>query len=255
MPVAITREISPAIVHCELTHLARVPIDLGRARAEHHALERCLESLGCTVVRLETSPDLPDSVFVEDIAVVFDELAVVTRPGAVSRRAETPAVADAVAAHRPVRRIEAPGTVDGGDVLVVGRRVYVGETGRTNAAGIEQMRGILAPLGYDVAAVPVRGCLHLKSGVTAVADGALVINRDFVPAASFAGFDLIDVDPAEPLAANALRLGETIVYQAEHPRTRARLEAHGLDVRTVPAGELAKAEGGVTCCAIVVRDA
>src|SRR5947207_3042963 len=141
--IAITREISPAIVRCELTHLTRVPIDLDRARAQHAAYERALAAMGCTVERLETGDAMPDSVFIEDTAIVFDELAIVTRPGAESRRGETEAVAQALQPRRPLIRIEPPATIDGGDVLVAGRAVFVGRTGRTNAAAVEQLRRAL----------------------------------------------------------------------------------------------------------------
>lgn len=251
--IALTRDISPALRDCELTHLAREPIDVERARRQHDAYERALAGLGCAVRRLPAGPEMPDSVFIEDVAVVLDEVAVITRPGAESRRAETPAVANALAAYRPLLRIEAPGTLDGGDVLVADRTVFVGRSARTNDAGIEQLRGALADFGYAVRAVAVDGCLHLKTAVTCVGDGRLLINRDWIPAEAFAGWELIDVDPGEPFAANALRIGGRIVYPDAFPRTRARLEARGVDIVPVPADELAKAEGGVTCCSLVFR--
>jgi dimethylargininase len=253
--MALTRDISPALAECELTHLDRAPIDVARARRQHKAYERALASVGCAVQRLPADEDMPDSVFIEDTAVVLDEVAVITRPGAESRRAETEAVADALASHRPLVRIQAPGTLDGGDVLVADRTVFVGLSARTNEAGIEQLRGALAPFGYDVRAVPVRGCLHLKTAVTRVGGGRLLINRDWVPAEAFAGWALIDVDPSEPFAANALRIGDAVIYPDAFPRTRERLESHGTRIVPVPADELAKAEGGVTCCSLVFRRA
>jgi dimethylargininase len=251
MLIAITREVSPALERCELTHLARTPIDLGRARAQHDAYEQCLVEAVCPVERLTADDTMPDSVFIEDIAVVFDELALVTRPGAASRRAETPAVAEALARYRPLRYIEWPGTVDGGDVLVSGQRVFVGRSSRTNADGIEQMRHILEPYAYTVDAVDVTGCLHLKSAVTTVATDVLLMNRAWTDAAQFSGFTIIDVDPAEPYAANALCVGDLIIFPAAFPLTRQRLEARGLQARTVDVSEFAKAEGGVTCCSLV----
>jgi dimethylargininase len=252
MRLAITREISPAIAQCELTHLAREPIDLGRARRQHGAYEQCLKDAGYSVTRLPADRAIPDSVFVEDIAVVFDELAIVTRPGAESRRAETTAVADVLRPLRPLHRIDPPATIDGGDVMTVGRRVFVGESLRTNAAAIAQMRAILAPHGFTVIGVAVRGCLHLKSAVTAVADDTLLINRDWAPAEPFRTFRLLDVDPAEPMGANALRLHDRVVYPATFPRTRARLEDRGFRVVDVDVSEIAKAEGAVTCCSLIM---
>lgn len=176
MRIAITRAVSPAIAACELTHLARRPIDFERARVQHHAYEAALVELGCEVHALPADVALPDSVFVEDVAVVLDEVAVVTLPGAPSRRAETAAVAEALAPYRPLRSIEAPATLDGGDVLRIGRTLYVGLTERTNRAGIDQMTAVLEPYGYRVRAMPVRGCLHLKSAVTLVAAGTVLGN-------------------------------------------------------------------------------
>ena len=251
MRIAITREISPAITQCQLTHQARVAIDVDSARAQHNDYEQCLVSAGCTVERLQTTSDLPDSVFVEDIAVVVAELAVVTRPGAEPRRRETPAVAEALGKHRTLQYIRAPATLDGGDVLVMGRRVFVGRSGRTNAEGVDQLRQILIVCGYTVQAVPVDGCLHLKSAVTAVSDDAVLINRRWVPVDAFSGLALLDVHPGEPWGANALRIADDIIYPTAFPETRARLEARGFQVRTVDVGELAKAEGAVTCCSLI----
>jgi dimethylargininase len=251
--IALTRDISPALQECELTHLAREPIDIERARRQHDAYEDALRGLGCEVRRLSAGPNMPDSVFIEDTAVVLDEVAVITRPGAPSRRGETAAVADALAAHRPLVHIEAPGTLDGGDVLVAECTVFVGRSERTNEAGIEQLRDAVAGFGYVVRGVPLHGCLHLKTAVTHVGGGRLLINRGWVPAEAFAGWELIDVEPGEPFAANALRVGGRIIHPDAFPRTRSRLEAHGLEVVPVPADELAKAEGGVTCCSLVFR--
>ena len=249
--IALTREVSPAIERCELTHVPRVAINLEVARAQHREYERCLEELGCTVHRLDADPDLPDSVFVEDAAVVFDELALITRPGAESRRPETSAVAETLTRYRTIRHIEPPGTLDGGDVLRIGRRVFVGCSSRTNPAGIGQMRELLGPYGYTVQGVTVRGCLHLKTAVTAVADDLLLVNRQWVPVEEFSDLDVLDVHPAEPLGANALRVGERVIYPAAFPRTHQRLEQRGVRVRTLEVGELAKAEGGVTCCSLI----
>ena len=249
--IALTRGISPAITRCELTHLAREPVDLAAARAQHAAYERCLAELGCDVRRVDSAEEFPDGVFIEDTAVVLDEVAVVTRPGAESRRGEPAAVAEALAAFRPLLHISAPGTLEGGDVLRVGRTLFVGRSTRTNDAGIAQLREHLAPYGYAVRAVPVRGCLHLKTAVTAVADDLLLLNPAWVDAGEFPGFEVIEVDPAEPFAANVVRIGADVIHPAEHTRTRERLERRGIAVRTVPAGELAKAEGGVTCSSLI----
>ena len=249
--VAMTRGVSPTMARCELTHLGRRTVDVARAERQHAAYEACLVSLGCRLERLPADPDLPDCVFIEDTAVVVAEAAVITHPGAPSRQRETAAVAGALARFRTLFRIEAPGALDGGDVLQVDRVLYVGASGRTNAAGIAQLAGLLRPFGYAVVPVAMSGCLHLKTAVTAVTDGTLLVNRSWVDTAAFAGFQLVDVDPAEPWGANALRVGDALVYPAAFPRTRERLEALGLDVRTVAVDELAKAEGAVTCCSLI----
>ena len=251
MLVALTREVSPHLDRCQLTHLAREPIDVARAQAEHRAYERCLKELGCWVEHVRPAPELPDSVFIEDTAVVTDELAVVTRPGAPSRRPETAAVAAILRAYRPIVSIEQPGTVDGGDVLRIGRMVFVGRSSRTNAEGAAQLARHLTPLGYLVQEISVTGCLHLKSAAAEVADNTLLYNPAWVDRAVFRGLELIEVVPSEPMGGNALRVGDTIVYADAWVRTRERLERSGIRVVSLDTSELAKAEAGVTCCSLI----
>ncbi len=251
--MAITREVSPSIGRCELTHLAREPIDVELARAQHRHYEECLATLGCRIRRLSPEPALPDAVFVEDAAIVLDELAIIARPGAASRQPETQSIAEALVPHRRLVFIEAPGTLDGGDVLHIGKTLFVGLTRRSNSAGVEQLRTSLAPLGYTVKGVPVDGCLHLKSGVTQVAENTLLVNPSWVDAGAFRPMNLIEVDTSEPFAANALWVGGTVVYPSAYPGTRARLEAQGISVMLVDVSELTKAEGGVTCCSLIFK--
>lgn len=252
--IALTRAVSPSIDHCELSHLERVTVDAVRAARQHADYERALESLGCRILRLPPAPELPDAVFVEDTVVVVDEVAVVARPGAPSRRPEVDAVAAVLSGFRPIRWIEEPGTLDGGDVLRVGRSIWVGVSERTNREGAEQLRRILEPLGYDVERVPVDGCLHLKTAVTSVPGDALLVNPDRVNPSRFGGYNVVSVDPLEPAAANVLRIGETVVMPAGHARTRDRLDSMGIRVLEVDISELAKAEAGVTCCSILLTE-
>ena len=196
--IALTRAVPDAISRCELTHLPRVPIDLPAAVAQHAEYERVLTSLGCDVRHITPTPELPDSVFVEDAAIVLDEVAVITRPGAESRRAETASVADALAPYRTLLRMTAPATLDGGDVLKLGRMLYVGVGSRTNTAGAEQLAALVAPHGHTVRAIPIDDCLHLKSAVTEVAAGLILLNPAWVSGDAFAGHAAIDVDPGEP---------------------------------------------------------
>lgn len=251
MLTAITREVSRSIVNCELTHLARTPIDVDRARAQHGQYRDALRALGLEVLSLPEEPDLPDSVFVEDAAIVLDEVALLTRPGADSRKPEVESIARTLEPYRRLLRIQPPGTLDGGDVLTAGRKIFVGLTLRSNASALEQMRELLQPFGYEVIGVPVTDCLHLKSGVTRVGERTLLINPAWVEKKYFDGFDFVEVDPSEPGAANALLVGGTVVYPAAFAATRTRLEAAVPRLVAVEADELAKAEGGVTCCSLI----
>jgi dimethylargininase len=253
--VAITRAVSSALAACELTHQPRVPIDVEVARAQHREYEAALAAAGYRVEQIDADGDMPDSVFVEDIAIVFDELAILTRPGADSRRREVPAIAAALAAHRPLHVIQPPATADGGDVLVAGRRVFVGRSTRTNDAAVTQMRRILDPFGYMVAATEVRECLHLKSAVTALDETRLLVNPRWIDPAAFDGFTLVEVAPEEPAAANVLRLADRIVVAKAYPRTAERIAALGFRVELVDASEFAKAEGAVTCCSLIIPGA
>lgn len=219
--------------------------------AEHAAYEAALRSAGATVVRAPAEPELPDAVFVEDTAIALDEVAVMTRPGAATRRREVESMASTLAAYKPIARIQPPATIDGGDVLRVGRRIYVGLSSRTNPEAIAQLGTLLAQWDYEVVPVPFHGCLHLKSAVTQVGMRQLLMNDRYVQAASFRDMDILTVAPAEPDGANALLIGESVIYPAHHTATRERLVRAGVRVIPVPAGEIAKAEGGVTCCSIL----
>lgn len=250
--IAITRAVSRALEHCELTHLERRGIDLDLARAQHAAYEGVLRDAGCDVRQMPEEPDLPDSVFVEDTVIVLDEVAVLTRPGAESRRGEIESMAVALAPFRKLLRIVAPATLDGGDVLRLGRTLYVGGSARSNAEGMAQLAQLLAPFDYRVQAVPLHGCLHLKSAVTRIAPDLLLINPDWVDARHFPGYRVLVVDPGEAFAANSVWLGDRLVCSASFPRTAGLLRRAGIDVRLVDMTETEKAEGGVTCCSVIL---
>jgi dimethylargininase len=251
MLTAITRAVSPAIVHCEISFIDRRPIDLLKAQEQHHAYEKLLEKLGARVLSLPAEPELPDSMFVEDPAVVLDELAVILPLGTESRRPEAASLAKALSAFRRLEYVALCGTLEGGDVLRIGRKLFVGLTKRSNAEGIRQLTAILAPHKYEVVAVPVTGCLHLKSAVTAIGGNTLLANRAWFDTTPFAGNDWIDVDSAEPHAANALAFGGTVIFPASFPRTRARIEAGGFHVIPLDISELQKAESGLTCSSLL----
>jgi dimethylargininase len=251
MLVAITRGVSPALAECELSFIEREPIDLRKAQAQHRAYEQLLEKLGASVISLPAEPTLPDSMFVEDPAIVLDEVAVILPLGTESRRAEADSLAKEIAKFKKMEFVRLPGTLEGGDVLRIGQKLFVGLSRRSNKEGIRQLREIAKPHGYEVIAVPVTGCLHLKSAVTHLGRETLLANREWFETAAFAGYDWIEVDPAEPHAANALALGGTVIFPQSFPRTRERIEAKGFQVTTIDISELQKAESGLTCSSLL----
>lgn len=253
MPIAIVREISPELANCELTHLERACIDIELAVRQHEQYQRALSSLGCEILSLPTQPGLADSVFVEDTALVLDEVAVICRPGAVSRRKEVPAVRELLTEYRPIASIDAPGTLDGGDLLRIGKVIYAGLSTRSNAEGIGQLRGIVAEFGYSIEVVETHGCLHLKSAVSQVAEGVVLINPDWLDRAVFSGYQQIEVDAREAHAANALTLGQNVIYPTSFPHSLDRLLARNIRVTSVDVSELQKAEGAVTCCSLILE--
>jgi dimethylargininase len=253
MLTAITRAVSPAIVNCELTFLDRRPIDLEKAREQHRAYEQLLASLGVQVISLPEEPALPDSMFVEDPAIVLDELAVILPLGTESRRPEAASLAKALEKFRTLAHITAPGSLEGGDVLRIDRTLYVGLSTRTNAEGIRQLTQLLAPHNYKVIAVPVTGCLHLKSAVTYLGRNILLANRAWFDPALFTDYSRIDVSPEESHAANALPLNNTVIFPASFPRTRTRIESAGFHVTPLDISELQKAESGLTCSSLLFQ--
>ena len=250
--VALVREPSDALERCALTYLEREVIDLGRARSQHGAYVRALEGLGVDVRVLAPAPHLPDAVFVEDAAVVVDECAVITRPGIESRRAEVDSVAAALEAFRPIVHITTPGTLEGGDVLRVGRVLFVGQTPRTNAAGTRQLAAFLEPHGYEVRPLTPTGCLHLKSAVTYVGDETVLVNPEWIDVSDFSRWQCVPVAQAEPFGANALLVGETIFTAASAPLTRRKLEALGFHTAALDTSEFEKAEAALTCLSILL---
>jgi dimethylargininase len=252
MTIAITREVSPRFNECEITHIERTPIDLDRARDQHRGYVSALRGLGCDVIELPAEPGLPDSVFVEDTAFVLPEVTVITRPGADSRKPETESIIRALSPYVELVRVREPATVDGGDILVLGKKIYLGCSTRSNPAAIDQLNGLLQAYGYEVMGVDLQDCLHLKSAVTRLDDQTLLINKNWVDTGHFAEFDLVEVDPIEPSAANCLPIKDAIIFPTAFPKTRARLEERGHKVIVVDVSELAKAEGAVTCCSLII---
>jgi dimethylargininase len=251
MLTAITRAVSPSLAQCELTFISRQPIDLEKAQAQHHAYEKLLADLGARVISLPAEPDLPDSMFVEDPALVLNELAIIFPLGSESRRREAPSLAAALLPFRRLEHVRLPGMVEGGDILRVGCKLFVGLTARSNAQGIEQLSAFVSPHGYQVVGVPVTGCLHLKSAVTALDDHTLLANRAWFDTSFFPGYDWVDVDAAEPHAGNVLTVAGAVIFPASFPRTRERIEARGFRVTSLDISELQKAESALTCSSLI----
>ena len=251
MLTAITRGVSPAINQCELSHLERQEINFARAVEQHRRYEACLRQMGASVVPLPPETDLPDSMFVEDPVVVVKEVAVMTRMGAESRRKEAESLGRALADYRPLRWLREPATLEGGDVLRIGKTLYVGLSARTNQAGISQLEAELRPFGYTVRPVAVRGCLHLKSAACSLRGRAILANRAWIDTAPFQGLPIIDVPANEPRAANVLAIGDTVMVAAAFPETAGLLEQMDWKVRMLDISELMKAEAGLTCSSVL----
>ena len=250
MLTAITRKVSPNFAACQLEYLRREPIDVARAEAQHRNYEAALERLGARVVSLPAQPDLPDCVFVEDPALVLDEIAIITRMGAESRRGEAESLAAALAGFRPVVRMSAPATLEGGDVVRMGKTLYAGLSRRSNADGSRQLAAIVEPHGYRVVPVAVTGCLHLKSACCAASDDTVLANRALFDASALR-CKMIDVPAEEPGAADVLRIGGAVLIPASFPRTARLLKESGFAVQPLDVSELQKAEAGVTCMSLV----
>jgi dimethylargininase len=251
--IAITREVSPSINKCELSFHARQPIDVAKAVAQHKAYQDCLAQLGVRIVSLPAEPDLPDAVFVEDAAVVVDEVAIITNMGAPSRRPEGRTIADMLSRYRPVKFLAEPATPDGGDALRIDRKIFVGLSQRTNREGFSALRHILGAYGYQVKPIEVRDCLHLKSACSYIGNNTVLANRSWIDPVPLREFELVDVPADEPAGANALLIKDVVIIAASFPKTRTSLEQRGFRARTVDLSELQKAEAGITCGSLIIN--
>jgi dimethylargininase len=249
--IAITRGVSQSFKACALTHIDRSPIDVDLAREQHAAYSSLLVELGCQLVDLSPDNALPDCVFIEDTAVVFDEVAVATVPGAPSRRDEVDPVAGALANHRNVVFLSGDATIDGGDVLVMGKDVYVGVGQRTEATAVFELHSHLESWDYTVHPAPFNGCLHLKTAATRLRDDLILANTSWVNPETFGGRRILEVDPDEPMAGNVLTIGHDVIVPKSFPKTAERIRHAGLTTHMVDVSELQKAEGGVTCCSLL----
>jgi dimethylargininase len=253
--IALTREPGPDLARCELTYLARSPIDVEKASRQHRAYRLALERLGARVETLPALPGFPDAVFVEDPVVVLDEIAVIARPAPASRRGEAESLVEALEPLRSLVRLPGPGTLEGGDVLRDGRVLYVAATSRTDRAGLDALRAVVEPHGYEVRELPLRGCLHLETACCAIGRRRFLVNPDWVDADRLDADEVVPIDPGEPYGANVLLVGDGVVLPAEHRRTRRLLDHAGIPTVPVEFSEFVKAEAGVTCACVLVPPA
>jgi len=250
MITAVTRPTGSELLDCELTHIDRMPIDVERACVQHDDYLDVLRSLRVDLIELPRLVGHPDAVFVEDTALVLDEAAILLRPGAESRQGEVPSMAAVLEQYRECLEMAAPATLDGGDVIVFGRRILVGETTRSNEVGIRALGDLVASLGYSVEGVPVEGVLHLKSAATVVDDETLIVYPDYVDL-TFLGAKLLEAHPDEPQGANVVRIGDTLLADASAPKTLATLAEHEDNIIEVHVDEFAKAEGAISCKGVI----
>ncbi len=251
--MALVRPVSNTIDQCQLTHLHREKIDLTRAIKQHTDYVEVLRACGCHIVQVPPEHGCPDAVFVEDTAIVVNEIAVMTRPGAPSRRNEAASIRNSLSVYRDIRSINETTTLDGGDVVRLGNRFWVGISTRTSLGGAESLAVCLSPYGYHVEPVQVHDCLHLKSACCAIDQETLLHNPAWIKASHFPDTRCIEVDPAEPMAANVVAVNGRLLAAAAYPRTADLLDAAGYQVELIEADELAKAEGALTCCSILFR--
>jgi dimethylargininase len=249
--IGITHVPSPRLQHGERTYVGVARVDYLLALEQHAAYCDALQACGVDVTTLDVNRNLPDCVFVEDTAIVLDELAVMMSMGAESRRGEPAGIERTLRSNRDIDRVNLPATIDGGDVVRSGRTLYVGESPRTNSAGIAALRDVVRRYGYEVTGVPVLQCLHLKTACSALPDGRLLVNREWIDVAPLPISQLLDVPATEPWAGDVLVIGDHIIASDAFPETADLLERSGFGVRPVAVSEFAKVEGGVTCLSLV----
>lgn len=252
---AITHNVSSKIGDCELTFIDRAPIDLEKAARQHANYCALLEKLGVAIARLSENGSYPDACFVEDTAVVVDEVAIICSMGVASRRGETALIERELSRHRETARVLLPATIEGGDVLRVGKKVFVGLSTRTNDRGVDVLARVLTPLGYDVVPVLTKRSLHLKSVCTAIDDETLIVNPNWVGLDPFQGFNLVHTPADEPWAGNVLRVGKAVCVQEGFPKTVEMVGRVAERVEVIDTSELGKAEGALTCLSIIFESA
>ena len=250
--IALTRRPAFALVNCEVGYAPRQEIDLHLAFHQHEAYCQALRQLGVAVEVLPSEEAFPDSVFIEDNAVILDELAMIASMGTPSRRGEPALLSPMLARHRRLAMIAPPATIEGGDVLRMGKTLYIGVSTRTNREGVEALRAIVEPLGYQVTPVGIQACLHLKTACTSLDDKTLLVNPDWIDSDALGAFRLLHVPAEEPFGANVLRLPGGVLVQPSSPLTRDVIESQGFAATCVDLGEFTKADAGLTCLSLLI---
>lgn len=251
---AITRAVSRNITRCELTFKQRESLDYEKAVRQHASYCALLTRRGVEVLTLEAQDENPDCCFVADTAVVLGEVAIIASPGAPSRRGEVGAVEEILSTHREVVHVKPPATLDGGDVLVVGKRIFVGRSKRTNSYGIESLTYIARSLGYNVTPVSVMGSLHLTTACSALDEETMLLNPRWIDATAFARYQVLNVPDDEPWSASIMRVGPTVCVEADAPRTLELVSRHCREVQVLDISEFRKAEGSLPCLSILFHD-
>ena len=254
MLTILTHVPSPALQQCELTFVNSESIDFARAAEQHKNYCDSLKTLGGRVITLTDNRSLPDCAFVEDPVIVFDEVAVLASMGVASRRQELPLLEMFFSRYRPVERLQLPAKIEGGDVLKIGNNIFVGQSARTNKAGIQALAAIIEPLDYEVVPVNVSGCLHLKTGCTALDSETILINSDWIETIPFARYKKIETLPQEPFGANVLPIFDSICMNSAAPETIELVRSMDYEVVAMDISEFTKAEAGLTCMSVPFND-
>ncbi len=254
MLIAITHKPSPHLNNCELTHLQPQKIDINKASSQHKKYCQTLTDLGVKVITLDENLSMPDCAFIEDTAIVLDEIAVITPMGITSRQGETELVEKELAKFRPIAKIKSPAKIEGGDILKIGKKLYVGLSTRTNLKGINALEKIAKPFGYEIFPVKIYNSLHLKTACTALDNETILVNSEWIDTDCLGNFKKIRISKEEPFAANILRVENKICVHSEFNKTNKILEDSGYEMVRADISEFLKAEAGLTCLSLIFME-
>ena len=251
---AIVRRIPNSFKHCITTMENKVPINVEMARVQHQNYCEILESLGLQLIRLDADEDLPDCCFTEDTVIVMDEIAIIANPVMSSRKGELDEIINTLKPYRKLYQLQSPAYLDGGDVIQIDRKLFIGLSARTNMAAIEQVADWVAGYGYEVISVPVNNTLHLKSASTYIGMGTVLLSPENVDPIYFSKYQVIEVPSSESYCADALAVGNNVLIPEGYPGTKAKLIQHGFQVITLDVSEIKKADGALTCMSVIFRE-